>query len=192
MRNEYLSLVLRSPRSVFTFKDLALIWKETDPAAAGKKIHRYVKAGKMRSLRRGLYAKGADYDRLELANKIYSPSYIGFETVLAAEGVVFQHDDRIFLAGYLTREILCDGHTFVFRKLKNAVLSNPSGIEVRDGYSIASRERAFLDMLYLNPDYHFDNLSGIDWTRCGELISVYDNRALAKRLNIHSEAVRNA
>lgn len=192
MKKEYLSQVLRSRRSVFTFKDLALIWKETNSAATRKRIYRYVQAGKMLALRRGLYAIGPDYNRLELANKIFSPSYISFETVLAAEGVAFQHDNRIFLAAYLTREILCDGNRYVFRKLKNAVLSNSAGIEVRDGYSIASRERAFLDTLYLNPNYHFDNLSGIDWTRCGELIFLYNNKALAKRLKILSETARNA
>jgi len=39
--------------------------------------------------RRGIYAKDKNYDRLELANRIYTPSYISLETVLSREGIVF-------------------------------------------------------------------------------------------------------
>jgi hypothetical protein len=192
MKKDYLSLLLRSKNSVFTFKDLSLIWEETDAKLAKKRIYRYVKAGKFLSLRRGIYAKDGNYDRLELANKIFSPSYISFETVLAKEGVVFQHYDLIFLAGYLTREISCAGGVYAFRKLKDSVLTNSLGIEIKVNYSIASRERAFLDLLYLNPRYHFDNLSSIDWDKCREILPVYGNQALSKRLDSYSKSAQNA
>ena len=143
-----------------------------------------MKSKELYPLRRGIYAKDKNYDRLELANKIFSPAYISFETVLAKEGVVFQHYDRIFVASYLTREISCDGRIYAYRRLKNYVLANSSGVEIKANYSIASRERAFLDTLYLNPNYHFDNLSSIDWTKCREILPIYGNKALAKRLDL--------
>ena len=48
--------------------------------------------------------------------------------------------------------------------------------------SIASIERAFLDMIYLFPEYHFDNLRVIDWDKCFDLAVIYENRQLVRRL----------
>ena len=110
--NDHLAKILRSNQSVFTFKDVILLWGETDPRQAKKRIYRYVKARKLYSIRRGIYAKDGNYDRLELANKIFLPSYISFETVLAKEGIIFQHYDQLFAASYLTREITCDGGVY--------------------------------------------------------------------------------
>ncbi len=75
-----------------------------------------------------------------------------------------------------------DKHAFTFRKLKDAVLYNPAGIVSKDNYSAATPERAFLDMIYLFPNYYFDNLKAIDWAKCGELVKIYNNKQLIKRL----------
>jgi predicted transcriptional regulator of viral defense system len=192
MNENHLATILRSNHSVFTFKDVTLLWGETDPRQAKKRIYRYVKAGKLYSIRRGIYAKDRNYDRLELANKIFSPSYISFETVLAKEGIIFQHYDQLFAASYLTREITCDGGVYSFRRLKSTVLANSLGIEIKPNYSIASKERAFLDTLYLNPEYHFDNLSPIDWNKCREILPIYGNKALAKRFESYTGLSQNA
>jgi len=192
MNENHLVKILRSNHSVFTFKDVTLLWGETDPRQAKKRIYRYVKAGKLYSIRRGIYAKDKNYDRLELANKIFSPSYISFETVLAKEGVIFQHYDQIFAASYLTREITCDGGFYSFRRLKSTVLVNTLGIEIKLNYSIASTERAFLDTLYLNPKYHFDNLSPMDWDKCRKILPIYGNKALVKRFESSVKLSQNA
>ncbi|MGA2586288.1 MAG: hypothetical protein ABSF88_04585 [Candidatus Aminicenantales bacterium] len=151
-----------------------------------------MKTRELYPIRRGIYAKDRNYDRLELANKIFSPAYISFETVLVKEGVVFQHYNQIFVASYLTREIPCDGGVYAFRRLKDVVLANTLGIEIKANYSIASRERAFLDTLYLNPTYHFDNLSSIDWKKCREILPIYGNKALAKRLDSYLKLDQHA
>ena len=36
-------------------------------------------------------------------------------------------------------------------------------LKKEDTYYVASKERAFLDILYLNKDYHFDNLSPLNF-----------------------------
>ena len=192
MEKASLISIFRGGNTVFTFKDILLASGKTDASLLRRRIHYYVKAKELYPIRRGIYAKDKKYDRLELANKIFSPSYISFETVLAKEGVVFQHYDLIFLAGYLTREISCAGGVYAFRKLKDSVLTNSLGIEIKVNYSIASRERAFLDLLYLNPCYHFDNLSSIDWDKCREILPVYGNQALSKRLDSYSKSAQNA
>jgi len=76
-----------------------------------------------------------------------------------------------------------DKYSITFRKLKDTVLFNSTGIESKDNYSIATPERAFLDMIYLSPNYYFDNLKGINWEKCDELVKIYNNKSLIKRLN---------
>jgi hypothetical protein len=182
MNKDYISKLLRSKNTVFTFKDISLIWEETDKNLAKKRIYRYVRAGKLYPIRRGIYAKDKDYDRLELATKIITPSYVSLETVLAREGVVFQHYDQVFVVSYLTREIVCDGQTYVFRRMRSLILANVLGIEQKGNRSVATLERAFLDTLYLNKDYHFDNLGPLDPNQILELLPLYRNKAMAGRL----------
>ena len=183
MEKEYISTLLRSENTVFTFKELSLIWKETDVKLMKKRVYRYTKMGKLYTIRKGIYAKDKNYDKLELANKIFTPAYISLETVLSREGIVFQQYDQIFVVSYLSREISCDRQSFVFRRMKDVILTNSLGIEKKGHSSIASKERAFLDTIYLNKNYHFDNLSSINWERCFEMLPIYNNKAMAKRLN---------
>lgn len=182
-KKSYILSIYSSKNTVFTTKDLALLWAETDTNLVKRRAYRYVKSGKLYSIRRGIYAKDKNYDRFELATKIYTPSYISLETVLAKEGIIFQHYSQIFVASYLTREITSDGQIYVFRKLKDSVLANLTGIDKKENYFIALKERAFLDMFYLHKNYHFDNVSSIDWEKCFSMLSIYDNKEMAKRLN---------
>lgn len=175
--------ILRSKKSVFTFKDIMLVSEETDAGLLKRRINYYVKSGELYHIRRGIYAKDKDYNRFELATKIYTPSYIGFETVLAKEGIIFQHYDRIFIASYLTREVVCDNQFCTFKKIKDSVLTNHLGIENKDNLFISSKERAFLDTVYLNKDYHFDNLSSLDWEEVYKLIQIYKNKKMLNRVN---------
>ncbi len=173
----------QSPKTILTNKDLALIWEETKPNNLKAKIAYYVKQGALTRLTRGVFAKDKNYSSKELATSIYTPSYISFETVLRESGMIFQHYDTIFVAGPwpITKKI--DKHTFTFRKLKDNVLYSPAGVKNENNYSIATAERAFLDMIYLFPKYYFDNLKSINWEQCKELVKIYDNQQLIKRLN---------
>jgi hypothetical protein len=192
MKKDYFSALLRSNNTVFTFKELPLIWNEPDVNLIKKRVYRYTKTGKLHSIRKGIYAKDKNYDKLELANKIFTPAYISLETVLSREGIIFQHYEQIFVVSYLSREIACDGQTYVFRRMKDILLTNSLNIEKKGTYYIASKERAFLDMIYLNKNYHFDNLSSLDWDICFEMLPIYDNKAMAKRLNSYFKLARHA
>jgi len=182
MEKASLLKILRGDNTVFTFKDILLASGDTNAPLLKRRISYYVKHKEIYPIRRGIYAKSKEYDRLELANKIFTPSYISFETVLAKAGLIFQHYDQTFVASYLSREITCDGRKYVFRRLKNSVLTNTLGIERKGNYFIAAKERAFLDMIYLHKDYHFDNLSSLDWSKCSKILAIYDNAAMAGRL----------
>ena len=183
MKKTGISELLRSKNTVFSFKDIALLWGQTDSDQLKARVNYYVKTGQLYPIRRGFYAKDKIYDKLELATKIYTPSYVSFETILRKEGVIFQHYDTIFTASYLSRNIACDGQRYAFKKLKNAVLLNPLGLIKKGNYTMASKERAFMDAVYLYKNYYFDNLQSIDWQKCFELLPIYKSKALAKILN---------
>lgn len=184
--------IYSSRNTVFTFKDISLIWKDTNPDLIKAKVNYYVRSGKLYAIRRGIYAKDKDYDKLELATKIYTPSYISFETVLAKAGIVFQFYTQIFAASYLTREITADNQIYSYRKIKDSILTNHAGVEKKDNYTIASAERAFLDVVYLNKDYHFDNLSPLNWEKVFEILPVYGgNKRMEKKVKEYHEAFKD-
>lgn len=173
----------KNPKTVLTTKDIALIWQETNQYNLNSKIAYYVKQGKLIRLKPGVFAKNKDYNPKELGTSLYSPSYISFETVLRESGVIFQHYETIFLASYTARKIKCGHFTFIYRKLKNQALYNPAGIINQIGFAIANRERAFLDMIYLFKDYYFDNLKSLNWNQCFDIVRIYKNKQLIKRLD---------
>lgn len=184
-----ISAILRSNKTVFTFKDVFLNLKETNPSLLRRKISYYIKKGDLHSIRRGFYAKDKNYNKHELATKIYTPSYISLETVLAAAGITFQFYNQIFVISYQTKEIECDGQKYSYNKLKDEILINHAGIESRENYSIASPERAFLDVIYLHKDYHFDNLSPLDWNKVYEILPIYGgNKRMAKMVKMYYKA----
>jgi len=181
--------IYNSKNSVFSIKDIALLWGESDAGLVKTRIYRYVKTGKLYSIRKGIYAKDKNYNKSELAIKIYTPSYISFETVLGKAGVIFQYYSQILVASYLTREITVDKQIYTYRKIKDSVLTNNAGIERKDNYSIATPERAFLDIVYLNKDYHFDNLSGLDWDKVFEILPIYSNKRMEKAVKNYQKNI---
>lgn len=181
MDNSLLKLY-SSPKTILTTKDIAFLWQEKDRDNLKSKISYYVKRGNLQRLRRGIFCKDKEFNPKELATSIYTPAYISFETALREEGVIFQQHNAIFVASYLSRELKYAQRKFIFRKLKDEVLVNNQGITNKNGYSQASKERAFLDMIYLFKDYHFDNLRGLDWGKCAQLVKIYKNKQLEIRL----------
>lgn len=189
-RGDYLSEILRFSKTVFTFSDIALLWGEQSSNSARVRLNYYVKQGDLYRIRRGLYTKDKDYDKIELATRIFTPSYVSFETVLLKEGVTYQFYSQIFVASYLTREITIDGQVYSFKKIKDAILTNPTGIEHKNESSIATKERAFLDTLYINTDYYFDNLGGLDWEKVFEILPIYQNKRMLKKVEeLHKQIV---
>ena len=131
MEEGFFKNILREDQTVFSFKELLLKYRGIDPKVLKSKISYYLKRGDLYHIRRGLYAKDKDYNRLELATKILTPSYISFETVLASAGIIFQYYSQIFVASYQTREIICDGKTYSFKRIKPTVLTNSFCIEIK-------------------------------------------------------------
>lgn len=184
--------LLRTDQTVFSFKDLLLQYRGVNTKNLAAQLHYYVQNGDLYHLRRGLYAKDRNYDHFELASKILTPSYVSFESVLRPAGVVFQYSSEIFIASYQSRTILCDGQTYVFKTIKSTVLTNSAGIELHKNYSIATVERAFLDIVYLNKHYHFDNLEPLNWEKIYDILPIYgENISMKKRVDKYYKAYKN-
>jgi len=169
-------------RSVFRLKDVAMLTGETGFSSLNMKLNYYVRTGRLQNPRKGLYCK-PNYNPQELACRIFSPAYISLEYVLQRAGVVFQYDSRFTMLSYLSREVEIDDKTFSFRKIKNELLISQQGIERQDNIAtIATPERAFLDMLYLNGAMYFDNLNPLKRDLIEQILPIYNSKTLNKRV----------
>lgn len=139
-------------------------------------------------MRHGIYAKPS-YDPLELANKIYRPSYISLETVLVKGGIIFQYYKTIFAVSYITRLVTAQQTSIQYRQIPANILTNMQGIEQKEGYAIASLERAFLDAVYIYKNYHFDHLKEINWNMVTAIEPIYQNKSFEKRVESYRKDV---
>jgi hypothetical protein len=183
IKNNIVLTVYNDIRTVFRLKDIALMMGETNFQSLNKKLNYYVRTGKFQNPRKGIYTK-PNYNTEELACTIYTPSYISLEYVLQKAGIVFQYDSRITTVSYLSRTIEVSDREYIFRKIKGEILANPAGIDKQDNQiNIATNERAFLDLIYLNKDYYFDNLNPLNKQRIYKLLPLYQSKALTERVN---------
>jgi hypothetical protein len=182
-KGDFLDILLRSKKTVFSVRDAALLWGDSNIGAIKVRFHSYVKNKKLIRLRQGVYVKDLDYDKYELATHILRPSYVSFETVLIKAGINFQYYSQIFAASYTKREIICDGTMYKFFAIKRSVLINPAGIDQRGEYSIATPERAFLDTIYRSKDYHFDNMEPLSWEKVFDILPIYENKKMNKKVD---------
>ena len=169
------------PETVFTLDEISQLFPGIAYESIRDRLYYFTKVGKLKRLHRGIYAKEA-YNPLELANKLYKPSYISLETVLGSGNVVFQYYETIFAVSYLTRTVAINNTSIQYRQIKGEILTNTDGIEQKDGYFIATLERAFLDAIYIYKNYHFDNLGVIDWKKVEGLKKIYKSKAFEKRV----------
>ncbi|MEI7690281.1 MAG: hypothetical protein WCI63_01505 [bacterium] len=184
-KGQYVERLLRSPQTVFTNKDISLLWGEKVATNVRVRLSNYVKRGKLVRVYRGIYAKDRNYNRFEMATRIYTPSYISFETVLTRTGINFQFYGNIYVATYVTREIEADNQKISFVKMKDFVLTNTTGIEHSNNIAMATKERAFLDRIYVSKEYHFDNLDLLDWDKVFEILPIYRNQRMEKKVTAY-------
>ncbi len=168
-------------RSVFKLNDIAMLTGETNFVSLNKKLNYSVHSGKLLNLRKGIYSK-LNYDLEELACRIFLPSYISLEYVLQKSGIIFQYSSEITSVSYLSRSVTINDKDFTFRKIKNSILMNTSGIvQNMNAVNIATPERAFLDMLYLNTNYTFDNVHVLNKELIFKLLPIYNSKKLTDR-----------
>lgn len=182
MKNiDFLFTLYQAKQTVFRLADVAMLMPSIQPQYLSERLGYYVDTGRLQKLRKGLYAK-PDYDPLELANRLFTPAYISLEYVLQRAGVLFQYDERITCISYLSRELAVDGKRYSYRKIRSELIMHPRGLQQQGGYTMATPERAFLDLMYLNTTQYFDNLQPLNRTEIGLLLPAYQNKKLERRV----------
>src|SRR5699024_2725471 len=173
--------IYQSSRTVFRLNDIAMIAGITNFQSLNKRLNYYVQTGKLLNPRKGIYAI-PEYSREELSCSVFRPAYISLEYVMQQAGIVFQYDSSISAVSYLSREIEIEKQTYRYRKIKKEILINTDGIKQKDNLNIAVPERAFIDLLYLEKEYYFDNLSPLKNKRVYKLLPFYQSDALTRRV----------
>jgi predicted transcriptional regulator of viral defense system len=111
-------------------------------------LHRLVSQGVLARVRRGIYR--ASINSVEgalLANLLYTPSYLSFESALSRYGILSQIPYTITLATTRrSKKITLDGTAVEYRQLRGDLFF---GHRLEKGLDIAEPEKAFLDALYL-------------------------------------------
>jgi hypothetical protein len=174
-----ISAIENCPDSVFRLIDISMLMNETNFNSLNQKLNYYVRNKKILCPRRGIYSK-LTYSYEELANKIYTPSYVSLEHVLQKSGIISQWDDTITSACYLSRQIKVDDKTFSYHKFRKEILVNPLGINRINSINIANTERAFLDLLYLGKQYDFNNIDTLNKRIISHLLPIYKSKRLSK------------
>ncbi len=184
-QNRSIQYLLNSTdKTVFTTQDLNKIWQYENYPSLIHRIQYLNKTNKIAKLKQGVYSfTGRSINPLEMANKLRTPSYISFETVLQKEGIIFQWDQRITLASNQSINLTVADTNIVFRKLKPNILLNQQGITKQNNYFIACKERAILDTLYINSSFTFDNLRNVDFDKLKQLLIIYQTASLKPVLN---------
>jgi len=141
------------------FESGLLMAGETSPALARLQLSRWVRAGKLVQLRRGLYALAESYARVVphpflTANRLRGPSYVSLQSALAWHGMI---PEAVPVVTSVTsgrpgehRTALGD---FLFRHLKQSAFRGYRRVEVQQGQwaFVATPEKCLLDLAHLTP-----------------------------------------
>jgi predicted transcriptional regulator of viral defense system len=111
-------------------------------------LHRLVREGVLTRMRRGIYRVSLNsVEGALLANLLYTPSYLSFESALSRFGILSQVPYTITLATTRrSKKMTLDGTAVEYRQLREDLYF---GHRLEKGLDIAEPEKALLDALYL-------------------------------------------
>jgi len=111
-------------------------------------LHRLVRQGVLTRMRRGIYRVSiSSVEGAHLANLLYTPSYLSFESALSRYGILSQIPYTITLATTRrSKKTILDGTAVEYRQLRKDLFF---GHRIDKGLDIAEPEKALLDALYL-------------------------------------------
>lgn len=172
-------------KRILTSKDLKFL-RGSDGNTFKKRLSYNLKTDKLAKLRKWIYLVQDKTtpltidDYLSLANSIYTPSYISFETVTRKHGATFQRYSGIFIACAYSKELKISIEDDIISiycvRLPQEIISCPIGIEEHNGYAMASLERAICDILRRYPNYYFDHINpkNINKEELKQILAVYE------------------
>jgi hypothetical protein len=161
-----------------------MVMEELKEYASPKaRLTRMLKSGGLIQVRRGLFVDDPATSRKALAPVIYGPSYISFQYVLAACGLIPERVTVITSATFnKNKDKVFQTALGEYRYMYMPGAVYPYGItqEVEDGmsYLIATPEKALCDAVYKNPGVtstdDMDTLLREDWRMDMDLLATLD------------------
>ena len=134
-------------KDYYSVKDLERVLNMSVDSLRGQ-LTRWVKKGVMIRIAKGIYVPhGTEIDITRIANQIYYPSYLSFESVLSKYGILSQVPYTLtFATPKRTRKMILNETEVEFTKLSDKYFF---GYTFENGINIASPEKALVDCLYL-------------------------------------------
>jgi predicted transcriptional regulator of viral defense system len=123
-------------------------------------LTRWVQAGRLLQLRRGLYALAPSWRKVEphpflVANKLQHGTYVSLQSALSFHDVIPEHVPVVTSVGPGRPEMLRNPlGSFQFKHMTSGMLFGYVRLEVapRQFAFVATAEKALLDLAYLTPD----------------------------------------
>ncbi len=169
-------------------------------------LHRWSRAGKLLPLRRGMYAFSENYRRrevnhAELANQLYTPSYISTHWALGFLGLI---PERVFTYTSITSRTprIFENFFGVFRyqHIKSTAFFGYRRVEI-DGRKVllADPEKALLDLWHLEKrpwddgrmeEMRFQNTGSVNIKRLRQYASRFDSPRLTAAVRVWSRVCK--
>ncbi len=141
------------------FASALLLAGDVDAANVRRQLSRWVKAGRLYQLRRGVYALAPPYQKVKphpfvVANALVQGSYVSLQSALAHYGLIPEYTPVVTSVttarpGRWPTPL----GDMIFRHIKTAWFHGYRQVEVAEGQRafVASPEKALLDLVYLEP-----------------------------------------
>ncbi len=147
-RYKYLNKIIKSNRYLFSSKDIQEVFGIKSKRTLEDVIRKFVDEDILTRLERGKYLlTDANVSDFEIAQFLYSPSYISFETALNYHGILSQFPVEITSATtkFPTQKIIID-KLYSYSKIKINLFT---GYYKEKNALIAYPEKALFDQLYM-------------------------------------------
>jgi len=172
-----------------------------DPVDLGRQLSRWVKSGKLVQVRRSLYALSEQYRKtnphpFHVANRLKRGSYVSLQSALEYYGLIPEYVPTVVSVTTGRPETLSTPFgTFIFRHVKKDLFFGYEIVDFNDdqSVSIASPEKALLDLLYLMPgsdnieylrELRLQNLDTISSSRLKNLFKQAKSQKLQRALRL--------
>jgi len=137
---------------LFSVLDYQRILEVKNYNSARSNISRYIKLGIIQKACKGLYFLiDNPPHEFEIANKVYQPSYISFETALSFYGIIPETIYEVISAtSRTTRTFNINDIQYSYKKIKKDCFNGYKPIKIKNAtILIAEPEKALVDYLYL-------------------------------------------
>lgn len=177
------------------FRTGLLLAGDVDSVHIRRQLGRWVKAGKVYQLRRGLYSLAPPYQQIKphpflIANHLVRPSYVSLQSALAYYGLIPEYVPvTTSVTSARPQELATPLGKYLFQRVKTERFFAFNMGDLGDGQSayVAAPEKALLDLVYLQPggdeisflrSLRLQNLEGINPTSLKEIAQEYSSHKI--------------